>query len=115
MRAEKGEASGIPEVPDGVQPHPWLTELWRAWWTLHYDRPQTGGGMGEPIPGRIPWRDQVLWCELHPHVDLDVLTAVTEAMDRVYLQSWADDAKRRAKEQERRDQQRRATRRGGRA
>lgn len=89
------------EVAPAAQPAPWLTEYWRAWWALHPDRPKVAGGMGPAIPERIPWRDLVLWCDRHPHLDLDLLAAVAEAMDRVFLDHWAAEAQRHARQAQR--------------
>ncbi len=93
MKAEQGGEGEVPEAPAGTQVHGWLTEYWRTWWTLHHDRPRVGGGMGPPEPCRIPWRDLVLWCETHPHLDLDLLEATCRAMDTVYLKHWAAQTK----------------------
>lgn len=51
--------------------------------------------MGPPVPGRIPWRDMVLWCEQHRHLDLDLLAACFTAMDRVFLDQWAEQERQR--------------------
>ncbi len=96
MKAEQGGAAAVPDAPAGTPVANWLTEYWRAWWTLHHDRPQVAGGMGPAQPGRIPWRDLVLWCDMHPHIDLDLLTATADAMDGVYLDLWAAEAKKAA-------------------
>ncbi len=47
-------------------------------------------------PGRIPWRDLVLWCDMHPHMDIDLLMATVDAMDGVYLAHWMAEAKKAA-------------------
>lgn len=70
----------------------WLGRIWDAWWTLHPDRPMAAGGMGPPVPGRIPFRDMVLWCDRHGFDDLDLLRRCFTAMDQVYLDHWAIEA-----------------------
>ncbi len=97
MKAEQGDAAAAIPKPAAATPVlPWLVEYWRAWWTLHPDRPKSGGGMGPAEPGPIPWRDLVLWCDVNPHLDFDLLTATSAAMDRVYLAHWAAETKKAA-------------------
>lgn len=40
--------------------------------------------MGPAVPGRIPWRDVVAWCE-RKGGDPDELDVITYAMDTAYL------------------------------
>lgn len=56
--------------------------------------------MGPPIPARIPWRDMVLWCEQHPLVDLELLAHCAAAMDRVFLEHWAEQERKRQRDEE---------------
>jgi len=52
--------------------------------------------MGPAEPGQIPWRDLVLWCEVHPHIDFELLVETSTAMDRVFLEHWRTETKKAA-------------------
>jgi len=81
-------------VPSAELPES-LLDIWRAWWRLHADRPQWAGGMGPPIPGRIPFRDVWAWCEFHglPGDDVALFDRCLRAMDTVYLEWHAERMK----------------------
>lgn len=91
------------DLPDDEKvPEPtiddWLMWVWRAWSRLNLDRPYIGGGMSSALPGRIPWRDVVLWGEVHglSPEDLDFLDHCVIAMDSAFLE--ATEQKRKAAE-----------------
>jgi hypothetical protein len=69
---------------------PTLEWIWRAWHRLSDDRPHFGGGMGPPIPGRIPWSVVHLWAEHHElqKGEMDMLDLCLGQMDVVYLEWW---------------------------
>lgn len=95
----------MPPVASAVTPHRWLSEYWRAWWTLHPGRPKHGGGMGPPVPSPIPWRDVMAWADRHPHLDPELLSVVVAEMDETFLGHWTEvaraDAERQRRESER--------------
>ena len=80
-----------------LPPAPVVDEVWAWAWTewhrLHLDRPYNGGGLGPPVPGRIPWRDVALWADRNC-VDIAELDVVIFEMDTAYLEYL--DAKRRS-------------------
>lgn len=43
--------------------------------------------MGPPVPGRIPWRDVVAWCEVHgyPAEDVAFFDHVFGELDAEYM------------------------------
>jgi hypothetical protein len=70
---------------------PTLEWIWRAWHRLSDDRPRFGGGMGPPVPGRIPWLTVRLWCRHHDLTkgEMDMLDVCFAAMDAVYIDWWS--------------------------
>lgn len=78
------------KIPEGLR---WI---WRAWVRLHHDRPMTGG-FGGVMPGRIPWAQIRDWCRFHalPSAAVGEMDACFAAMDGVYLDWHAAEAKRR--------------------
>jgi hypothetical protein len=71
------------ELPD------WLLFVWRCWWRLHADRPWLSGGMGPMMPGRIAWRDVVLWADVHDMSgdQFELLDRCVRAMDDTFC-AW---------------------------
>lgn len=92
----------LPEAPE--IPEIWLP-AWQAWERLNEDRPYRGGGMGAPVPGRIPWRDINDWCA-RKGGDPDEYDVIFREMDRVFIDWYqaqvrleAEAAKARASRQ----------------
>lgn len=80
------------EVPSPPQvPEVWLP-VWRAWRRLSADRPMHGGGLGPPVPGRIPWRDIDRWCARHGG-DVAEYSEIFDSMDEVYVRWRIDQLK----------------------
>jgi hypothetical protein len=72
-----------PKIPD------WLQGVWRAWHRLNADRPWNSAGMAGMMPGPIPWRDVVAWCDFHNLTGEDVAfyDTLIRAMDGEFL-AW---------------------------
>ena len=70
----------------------WLLPAWRCWWRLHLERPWFGGGLGPMLPGRIPWRDVLAWCEFHDMSGDDCLFTdeLVRRMDTAYHAWYAE-------------------------
>ncbi len=65
--------------------------IWRAWHRLSDDRPRFGGGMGPPVPGRIPWLTVWRWAEHNglQKGELNMLDVCFAALDSIYLDWWS--------------------------
>jgi hypothetical protein len=79
-------------LPAAPEINNWLEWVWRAWHRLSLDRPLYGGGMGPPIPGRIPWQSVAAWAAHHGQ-DAWVLDKAVVAMDTVFLEWSAERMK----------------------
>lgn len=79
-------------LPPSPEINNWLEWIWRAWHRLSLDRPIYGGGMGAPIPGRIPWHAVAEWAAFHDQ-DVVLLDKAVVAMDTVWLEWNAERMK----------------------
>ncbi len=67
-----------------------LLWVWRTWNRLSADRPWIAGGMGPPVPGRIPWALVRRWAKTHrlSWNEFLFLDRGLGAMDEFYLEHW---------------------------
>ena len=74
------------ETPDLDPAWRWV---WRAWHRLDGERPWRAGGMGPPLPGRIPWTAVARWAEVHrlSEDDAEMLDGLLGEMDAEFL-AW---------------------------
>ena len=74
---------------------PSLEWIWRAWHRLTDDRPRYGGGMDQPIPGRIPWTVVHQWGRYQrlARGEMGMLDICIGAMDALYLEWWVSRQK----------------------
>lgn len=89
-----------PEEAPSVEPLPeHLLFIMRAFDRLRHDRPWTAGGMGAPIPGRIPWRlvmDYAAW-HGYPQDMAALLDSGIQCLDTVWLEYFETERQRAAK------------------
>jgi len=77
-----------------------LDWIWDAWWRLGDERPHIVTGMPAPmgatliksVPGKIGWSSVVMWCDVNGYGsdDREMLDLCIQAMDRAYLEWWAE-------------------------
>ena len=81
-----------PELPE------WLGFVWRCYDRLRHDRPWLPRGEGQLVPGRIAWRDVMVWADRQGLSDeqTEFLDWGVQVLDSAYLQWWEGDQKRQA-------------------
>ncbi|MBP2229667.1 hypothetical protein J2847_002966 [Azospirillum agricola] len=89
-------AARLDDRGEAVEPLPWCRWVWRAWHDLSDDRQWRGGGMGSPSPCNIPWTAARAYAADHGF-HLPTLFRRLRAMDGVYAEWWAEQAKEAAK------------------
>lgn len=78
------------DLPPAPHVPMWLAWVWRAWHRLAADRQWVAGGMGPPVPGRIPWSVVQMWVVAHG-MNRDEATFLDRClgkMDEVFLEHW---------------------------
>ncbi|WP_349934943.1 hypothetical protein [Acetobacter sp. A11-2] len=90
-----------------MDPQPEFMWIWRAWHRLSASRqrfPQgfsvaLGATVFESSPGMIPWEVVQAWAQHHgyTHAEMALLDRCIVAMDRVFIEDWAQRMKRRMK------------------
>jgi hypothetical protein len=81
-----------PELPE------WLWFVWHCWQRLRHDRPWVPRFGAAPVPGKISYRDVMLWAERHGlgDDDAELLDFGVQVLDAEYLAWWEMDQGRQA-------------------
>lgn len=89
---ERPKAPTLPE---------WLAFIWRAFHRLKHDRPLYMRMEGEPVPGRIPWRDVMAWADRHGlnDAEAELLDYGIQVLDDAYAAWWGKDQTRKRQAQ----------------
>jgi hypothetical protein len=77
---------------------PALDWIWKAWQRLRHDRPFYGGGMGPPVPGRIPWTVVRAWGQYHRlrRGEFEMMDLCFAVLDGVYIEWYVAEQKKNA-------------------